>query len=292
MASLNHSVAAIIRITPTAEPMPARKAKSKEENPNLSGGPTTDKGKAVAAQNSRKHGLTARNPRWTDEELETIDRMALDLVATYQAKGPAEKHLLRDLAVQMMRQKRLDSYVQLLTDRQQSANELRSVSPSYPSTLSSSFRFFDIEDEVRHLTNLQNNLPTSSDGWKGALIEYMEKFIDHDFESALEKSPIVKAIARHDGSGAPRAIVEQAITDRLAQLQSIQQQQQQLEQMDAAIALHEVEITPNVETIQHSINRQIKVAVNMLKELQTLRLTMATGGLEINTKLAKHRTRD
>ncbi len=236
--------------------MAARKTTSKAQNPALTGGPQTDAGKSTAAQNSRRHGLTAKNPLYTPEEFAALDTLTADLEQTYQPKGGAERQFLRDFAVQFQRQKRLDAYVQLLADRVTTTKEIGKLTPKYPLKFAFDFGGDAVspDDEVKYLKELERNLPQTSGGWKCALVEYSERFVSINISEALAKSPVVKAIARHDGSGAPIAEVKQAIADRVAEVRDRQQRYQaerdRLADVELAIAVYESQLSESVEKIQ------------------------------------------
>ena len=62
------------------------------------GGPKTDKGKEMSAQNSLKHGLTAKGLISAKEEAE-LHTLTKELVDEYTPTGPIEKLLVKDLAM-------------------------------------------------------------------------------------------------------------------------------------------------------------------------------------------------
>jgi hypothetical protein len=272
--------------------MAARKTTSKTENSSLTGGPKTDAGKSTSAQNSRRHGLTAKNPLYTDDELAAIERLTKDLEATYQPKGPAETQFLRDIAVQFQRQKRLDAYVQLLADRVTTARAIGKLAPNYPLKYPFDFGGGDTapDDEISHLNDLNANLPKTSDGWRDAIIAYSERYVA-PVPQATKASPLVKTLVRYATGHATIPEVKQAIADRVAEVRDRQQQYQEerdrLDAVESAIAVYESQLNESIEKIQGSIRLQLKAAIGNLKELQLLRLAMATGAIAVNSGIAK-----
>jgi hypothetical protein len=276
--------------------MAARKSKSKTENPSLTGGPQTDAGKSTAAQNSRRHGLTAKNPLYTDDELAEIEQATADMEMVYQPKGAIERDCLRQIAIQFQRQQRLDAYVQLLADRVTSAREIGKLTPKYPLKFAIDFGGDAVspDDEITHLNDLNDNLPKTSDGWRNAIIAYAERYVA-PVSQAAKASPLVKVFVNHATGHATIPEVKQAIADRVAEVSDRQQRYQEerdrLDAVESAICQYEATTAPNVDVIQSSINRQIKVAVSMLKELQLLRVAMATGAIAVNSGIAKSRSK-
>jgi hypothetical protein len=272
--------------------MAARKAKSKTENPSLTGGPQTDAGKTASAQNSRRHGLTAKNPLYSPEEMAAIDNLTKDLEATYQPKGGAEKQFLRDIAIQFQRQQRLDAYVQLLADRVTSARAIGKLTPKYPLKFAIDFGGDAVspDDEIAHLSDLNDNLPTTSDGWRNAIVSYSENYVA-PVSKAAKASPLVKALVRYATGHATIPEVKQAIADRVAEVhdrqQRCQQERDHLESVESAICQYESQLNESVEKIQGSIRLQLKAAIGNLKELQLLRVAMATGAIAVNSGIAK-----
>jgi hypothetical protein len=276
--------------------MAARKATSKKENPALTGGPKTSTGQTASAQNSRRHGLTAKNPLYTAEELAAIDNLTKDLEATYQPKGPAETQFLRDIAVQFQRQKRLDAYTQLLADRVTTAKAIGKLTPKYPMKFAIDFGGDAVspDDELTHLNDLNDNLPKTSDGWRNAIIAYSERYVA-PVSQAAKASPLVKALVRYATGHATIPEVKQAIADRVAEVHDRQQRYQEerdrLDAVESAIAVHESQLNESVEKIQGSIRLQLKAAIGNLKELQLLRVAMATGAIAVNSGIAKSRSK-
>jgi hypothetical protein len=232
---------------------------------------------------------------YTAEEWAAIEHLTKDLEATYQPRGAAETQFLRDIAIQFQRQQRLDAYTQLLADRANSEAQSDRLSLRYPSPYDGAFATgTSPKDEIRTLNDIKakaNKFPT--DQWRDVSIAYAENFVSVDFGVAADKSPLLRAIARHATGNAPVAEVVQAIDDRLTEVNARQQQYQaerdRQKLMDAEIKAYEAMAAPNVDVIQSSINRQIKVAIGNLKELQMLRLNMAAGAVSVNAGISKAR---
>lgn len=76
-------------------------------NAQKSTGPKSKRGKAIVAQNARKHGLSARKPPVLGEEAEYYKALLDELNEHYQPQNPIEDHLVQTIAIGLLRQKRL-----------------------------------------------------------------------------------------------------------------------------------------------------------------------------------------
>ena len=82
-------------------------AAANRRNAARSTGPRSAEGKARAAANALKHGLTATRATLRCEDREAWERLRLDLVARMQPEGEAEAKLVDDLAFHYLRLGRL-----------------------------------------------------------------------------------------------------------------------------------------------------------------------------------------
>ncbi len=76
-------------------------------NAQLSTGPSTVEGKAVASRNATRHGLLSRKLLLDDEDPEEFQALAADLCRTLGPVGMAEAVLVERVAVTIWRQRRL-----------------------------------------------------------------------------------------------------------------------------------------------------------------------------------------
>lgn len=71
-------------------------------------GPVSERGKAIASQNSSKHGLLATQPPLlVTEDLSTFEGLVQGLIDHYQPKSPVEHFLIQQVAMGMLKQHRL-----------------------------------------------------------------------------------------------------------------------------------------------------------------------------------------
>jgi hypothetical protein len=77
---------------------PTTQTRANRANALHSTGPRTDVGKARAAQNSIRHGLTALDPVLPSEDRAPFDRHTAELLNEYQPQGPTETNLVHELA--------------------------------------------------------------------------------------------------------------------------------------------------------------------------------------------------
>ena len=82
-------------------------AQANRRNAQRSTGPRSAEGKARAAANALKHGLTAARATLRCEDREAWARLRADLVARFQPEGEAEARLVDDLAFHYLRLGRL-----------------------------------------------------------------------------------------------------------------------------------------------------------------------------------------
>lgn len=77
-------------------------------NGSKSRGPTSGKGKAIAARNATKHGLLAQQPPLlVTEDLATFEGLVQGLIDYYQPENPVEHFLIQQVAMGMLKQHRL-----------------------------------------------------------------------------------------------------------------------------------------------------------------------------------------
>ena len=77
-------------------------------NGRKSKGPITQRGKAIVAQNARKHGLlSSKPPVLASEDLETFDGIMQSLVDKYEPSDAIGWHLVQVVAMAMLKQHRL-----------------------------------------------------------------------------------------------------------------------------------------------------------------------------------------
>jgi hypothetical protein len=76
-------------------------------NAQLSTGPTTDHGKAMASRNATRHGLLSARLFLDDEEPAEFDLLMADLTASLHPVGAMEAALVERIAVSLWRQRRL-----------------------------------------------------------------------------------------------------------------------------------------------------------------------------------------
>lgn len=90
-------------------------------------GPKTVKGKAIAAKNSLKHGLTAKGLISKEEET-ALNSLTGELINEYEPKGPIEKLLVKDLAMIRVQLERFkDVEAALFLNSQQNAISAQSL---------------------------------------------------------------------------------------------------------------------------------------------------------------------
>jgi len=77
------------------------------QNSQLSTGPRSQEGKAIASRNNTQHGLLAKAPPLLGtEDYTTLEGVLTGLVEEYQPQGPLEHHLVQQIAMCILRQHR------------------------------------------------------------------------------------------------------------------------------------------------------------------------------------------
>ena len=77
------------------------------QNAQLSTGPRSQEGKAIASRNNTQHGLLSRQPPLLGtEDHTTLEGVLVGLVEEYQPQGPLEHHLVQQIAMCILRQHR------------------------------------------------------------------------------------------------------------------------------------------------------------------------------------------
>jgi len=87
----------------------ARAAEVNRENGSKGQGPTTPEGKARASANSLKHGYYANIEKLNPHDSASYLQLAGELRSALHPDGPAEEHLIKELAMLSARLKRLEA---------------------------------------------------------------------------------------------------------------------------------------------------------------------------------------
>ncbi|MBI5281583.1 MAG: hypothetical protein HY858_07885 [Candidatus Solibacter usitatus] len=87
-----------------------------QANAKLSTGPVTDAGKSIAAQNSRKHGFTARTLIVPDEDRAAFETMRAQLVKDVRPEGALEDALFERLLLASWNLQRITRHESRLLD--------------------------------------------------------------------------------------------------------------------------------------------------------------------------------
>jgi len=88
---------------------PATRAEINRENGSKGKGPTTLEGKARASANSLKHGYYAHIEKLNPHDSASYLQLAGELRSALHPDGPAEEHLIKELAMLSARLKRLEA---------------------------------------------------------------------------------------------------------------------------------------------------------------------------------------
>jgi hypothetical protein len=123
----------------------AKRLAANRANAQHSTGPRTPAGKARAAQNSLRHGLTALSPVLPAEDRTAYDRHLQDFADQYQPANPTEQQLTRDLADTAWRINRIPALeADLLARAANPPNEQAAIA-------------FDIVDAYRAINSLSTH---------------------------------------------------------------------------------------------------------------------------------------
>jgi hypothetical protein len=96
---------------PLAKPSPKRhtRAEANKQNAKASTGPRTDEGKQTVSANSLKHGFYANVEHLHPNDSPLYQQLHADLRMGLEPDGPAEEHLIQELAMLSARLKRLEA---------------------------------------------------------------------------------------------------------------------------------------------------------------------------------------
>lgn len=192
------------------------------KNAQLSTGPRSREGKAIASRNNTQHGLLSRQPPLLHtEDYTTLEGVLTALVEEYQPQGPLEHHLVQQIAMCILRQHRAWKAEAVAGDKAQAQETL---STHYPrsSKLEITIPGHDaraathpdiIQEERRCLASLLDTLEVvwhGSPAKRAALTRWCKKVDPHlgktnwDYISGAIAQAVDKAIQGYPDQCRPR----------------------------------------------------------------------------------------
>jgi hypothetical protein len=161
------------------------------QNAQLSTGPRSQEGKAIASRNNTQHGLLAKAPPLLGtEDYTTLEGVLTGLVEEYQPHGPLEHHLVQQIAMCILRQHRAWKAEAVAGDKAQAQETLtthyprssryEAVIPGYDGRADTHPDI--LQDERRALAALLDTLEVVWDGSpakKAALTRWCKKLDPH-----------------------------------------------------------------------------------------------------------------